>query len=478
VRLEDFCIEIVPAVRRDISEERIDEHCHQFLTTLKDSPVLTITYAELDEMVTRLNLEQRFLAEAVQAVGMEKARAPEDGDRNAARKAGRNPTGVPPGPDEVLRFDFEATHEVLMYVEEQTDRIRRSKERRIKDATRLPDVLYWRNRQELLGLHDTFTVHDVDNSGFLGHDEAKKLLKCTGLQPYTRSMEGAVNDFLSLADKDGNQEIDFGEFVVLMERAREHQCTKRQAKLWKEFEVYDADRSGSLDAPELLVCLRSAGLVKSKNDSELALTLIREFDTDHDGSISFNEFEELCQRIVERIFSSACNRSLQRAKIMGVDVARVAEYQWAFDHLDANGTGALSLSDVQEALRLFMARPPSMHEVEEVFKSIDVNSSGDISFEEFLLLMNQIEKGKGMFRRGAPFTLRDVPVDKLRDVLGVFPIADGYIRNLEPGELLETVGNFLGLKVDANLRDLPKPVRNGRQLLEHAKVQVRGKVLI
>jgi len=104
---------------------------------------------------------------------------------------------------------------------------------------------------------------------------------------------------------------------------------------------------------------------------------------------------------------------------------------------------------------------------------IDKNFDGTVEFPEFLHLMALVQARKGIFGREEPFSLLEVPPEKQRDILRFFPISETYIRSLELGELLETVSNFLGLKVDENLKELEEPVKSVRQLLEYARKQAK-----
>jgi len=366
-------------------------------------------------------------------------------------------------------FDFDAVHGILSFVEEHTDRRRRATERSIRDKTGMSDRMFWQYRGELIKLYDTFNLYDVDHSGFLSHDEVKMLLKRIGLQPYNENMSKVVDRVLRSCDADGSGELNFEEFISLMDGVRVYQRSSRQQKLRKEFCNFDVDRSGQLEPKELVACLHAAGLLNAKDQQTVALRMAEEFDGDSTGGISFEELEDLTQHIVERVFTEANDRNLAAARALGFDTTKTAEYQYAFDQLDHDSSGSLSVEEIATALRGLMIRPPSVEELQGTFKTIDANSDGNVVFAEFCQLMKIVGQGKGMFSREAPFTLKDVPADKLRDILRIFPIADSYINNLEPSELLENVSNFTGLELNQNLRELPTPIRNARQLLERVR---------
>ena len=63
-----------------------------------------------------------------------------------------------------------------------------------------------------------------------------------------------------------------------------------EAELREAFELFDKDRSGSIDKEELGLVMKSLG--QDLSDSDLA-TLYVQMDPSGDGSIDFEEFKEL-----------------------------------------------------------------------------------------------------------------------------------------------------------------------------------------
>merc|ERR1712151_523070 len=105
-----------------------------------------------------------------------------------------------------------------------------------------------------------------------------------------------------------------------------------------------------------------------------------------------------------------------------------AELQWAFDHLDADNSGSLSQEELVPVLAKFLNPPPTAREMQELFRAINLNSNGEVNFDEFLKIMSMVSAGKGVFSRAMPFTLRGVSSEKLRELLKLFSISDKYIQ--------------------------------------------------
>jgi len=494
VSLEDFGVGLVPLIRQDLSNERLDRHIQEFLSALPDEKALSLTAPEFVLLTQRLNLDEKYVAAAVAALPgrptMPAHAHPHAAGHGASldhhrksktsvvKHAATEPclVGEVDYSLSVRVLDFGLVHKTLSKLEEQTGRLRRALEREILQKTRLPEEMFWKSRHEVLRLHNIFHVFDSDHSGYLCHEEVKRLLKRLGLQPYSKWWAPIVDKFLQECDQDDNQEVDFREFLLLMDMVREHQRRSRRNELWQEFLKFDWNRSGQLEPKELLGSLTSAGVVSSMHTRQLAQDMIEEFDTDKSGGMCFEEFEEFSQQIVERIFSEQNDRMVQVATNLGIDMEAMAECQWLFDELDTEGNESLKLNDIAKALQVFMIRAPSPEELHSIWACIDLDGNGQVEFTEFLHLMKIVTTGRasgtGMFSREKPFTLTSISVERQRMILRMFPIADSYIRDLQPGELLETLSNFLGVSKNANLREMARPagpIRNARQLAEYAR---------
>ncbi|CAK0878339.1 unnamed protein product [Prorocentrum cordatum] len=63
------------------------------------------------------------------------------------------------------------------------------------------------------------------------------------------------------------------------------------------------------------------------------------------------------------------------------------------------GSGALSMAEVELALRVFISRPPTEPELIDVFASIDTDFDGTVQFSEFLQLMSLVQARKDTYSR-------------------------------------------------------------------------------
>jgi Ca2+-binding EF-hand superfamily protein len=517
IQIEDFCGVVVPAAREALLDERADDHFDKFLDTMDDDKGLTITVKEFRKLCKRLELEESFVEAEVQkllpthapepkaptesglgaleglAQGIwdrhqtkEKAKgAPvimthSEKKRKASRRASLKAKEVPVGPRHVLELaareaavelDFQTTHELLIGLEEKTERLARRREWDIKAKMGLADDVFWTFRTELIKLHTLFTLYDADNSGYLSQEEVRWMLKRIGLQPYSTSGKVGIaricDHVFKEVNQEGNGDLDFMRFLGLMKILRMHQRSCRQFVMKQVFESRDQDKDGHLQPDEFLEALEAVEMIKSKEESDFAVRMTQMMDTDGSGAINFEEFQVLGQLLEEQGWSKEHEKHLKLGKKLGFEVEQLAAYQWAFDQMDSDGNGTLSMDEVAAALQVFMIRPPTDKELSNVFFTLDSRyDGGKVGFAEFLNLMRLAQE---VMPSELPFTLSEVPEEKQRDILRMFPIAESYIRNLELGELLETVSNFLGIAVDTNLKDLPTPIKNVRKLMEYSR---------
>jgi Ca2+-binding EF-hand superfamily protein len=100
--------------------------------------------------------------------------------------------------------------------------------------------------------------------------------------------EAELIEMINSVDDNGDNEIDFEEFLVLMKsRIGERDPEK---ELRDAFAVFDTDGSGSIDRKELKRLMKKLG--QALTEAELD-AMMDEVDTDGNGEISFEEFKAM-----------------------------------------------------------------------------------------------------------------------------------------------------------------------------------------
>lgn len=90
-------------------------------------------------------------------------------------------------------------------------------------------------------------------------------------------------------DDNGDGEIDFDEFLVLMS-ANKKNDNDPDKELKDAFNVFDSDGSGTISRSELKKLMKSLG--QNLADGELD-AMMDEVDTDKSGEIDFKEFKQM-----------------------------------------------------------------------------------------------------------------------------------------------------------------------------------------
>jgi Ca2+-binding EF-hand superfamily protein len=116
--------------------------------------------------------------------------------------------------------------------------------------------------------------------------ELKQVMSKLGQNP----TEAELTEMISSVDDNGDNEIDFDEFVILMRSrigSRDPEKELRDA-----FAVFDTDGSGAIDRKELKRLMKKLGQALSEAELD---AMMDEVDTNGDGEISFEEFKSLMQ---------------------------------------------------------------------------------------------------------------------------------------------------------------------------------------
>ncbi len=99
---------------------------------------------------------------------------------------------------------------------------------------------------------------------------------------------------------------------------------------------------------------------------------MKNIDQDKSGQISIEEF--------------------LRATINYENLISENNLKYAFDYFDKDHSGFLSKDEIKEVLGLIDDSDESNKIVNDIFKEVDLNGDGQISFEEFKIMMENNQK--------------------------------------------------------------------------------------
>ncbi|KAF3935067.1 Calmodulin [Dactylellina cionopaga] len=111
-------------------------------------------------------------------------------------------------------------------------------------------------------------------------------MKSLGQNPTDTELRDIINE----VDGDGNGTIGFDEFLTLM--APRDDSRDIEKELRSAFNVFDTDKTGTIDAKELRNVMKALG--EDLTDDQID-DMIREADKDGNGTIDFDEFKAIMQ---------------------------------------------------------------------------------------------------------------------------------------------------------------------------------------
>merc|ERR1712139_370756 len=143
--------------------------------------------------------------------------------------------------------------------------------------------------EDVVKLRETFDTVDHEKTGSIGKEQLGEAMTILRIQFSQDELEDAVNEI----DLDGSGEIEWPEFLCLMEKfgsnfSIENKFSQERLQEMREvFKMFDADSSGTLDIGELRDVMKSIGL--AVEDWEIR-AMIAEVDGDDSGEIDWGEF--------------------------------------------------------------------------------------------------------------------------------------------------------------------------------------------
>ncbi len=141
-----------------------------------------------------------------------------------------------------------------------------------------------------------------------------------------------------------------------------HLTDKDISNLQDLFAAYDKDRSGQIEISELIQLLKDTGFDDDTAEQE-AIQLMEDLDTNRDGALTMVEFAQAAAG--------------PRASISRTIVKKT------FDSMDADRDGMISSFELKGSLGDMLGDDY----IEKIFRNVDHNKDGMLTFEEFLEAM-------------------------------------------------------------------------------------------
>lgn len=143
--------------------------------------------------------------------------------------------------------------------------------------------------------------------------------------------------------------------------------SERLQEIHRTFALFDRDGDGCITAAELGEVLNALG--QPTTPTEL-MAMVRTVDLDDSGTIEFNEFMALLLPTEETQSDAVADEDLRSA----------------FDDIDRNGDGRISVAELRGALRA-LGEHVSVAELDAMIERADTDGDGHVNFEEFARMM-------------------------------------------------------------------------------------------
>eukprot|EP00441_Pelagodinium_beii_P034476 CAMPEP_0197633320 /NCGR_PEP_ID=MMETSP1338-20131121/9704_1 /TAXON_ID=43686 ORGANISM="Pelagodinium beii, Strain RCC1491" /NCGR_SAMPLE_ID=MMETSP1338 /ASSEMBLY_ACC=CAM_ASM_000754 /LENGTH=926 /DNA_ID=CAMNT_0043204959 /DNA_START=138 /DNA_END=2918 /DNA_ORIENTATION=- len=161
----------------------------------------------------------------------------------------------------------------------------------ISKGMRFREFVVWARRlreAEVDSYKEEFTQHDADGGGVLDPEEIRAVLSSLGYTP----LKAVVYDLISAFDSGGDGNLDFDEFVNMMQLFRSTDgFTRTELEDLKEvFKQFDSKNDGEIDVIHMGAMLRSLGFETEHSKAE---SMLRTVDWNGSNSLDFSEFLRL-----------------------------------------------------------------------------------------------------------------------------------------------------------------------------------------
>ncbi|KAL4459932.1 hypothetical protein ABPG74_003458 [Tetrahymena malaccensis] len=134
-----------------------------------------------------------------------------------------------------------------------------------------------------IDLIETFELYDKNKDGYIDERDLSIVLNDLGQE----SDPIKVKKIMEIADLDKDGQINLDEFIRHMQTTLIMEYEEEQENIVDLFKIFKQNENGHINVEDLRLCVTQMGEDLSEEEFN---DLVREFDSDKDGYISFEEF--------------------------------------------------------------------------------------------------------------------------------------------------------------------------------------------
>lgn len=354
-------------------------------------------------------------------------------------------------------MNFEEFVDLTVRGHVEVQRLRSRREREIKDEFRIPDELFDQFRVDIIHFGELFREQCANDTKAITRETAVRLMIECGVHVPGEVAKVSVDAILDELSDGYGADLDFTSFLTLIGAVRQLELDKAMGSCRKAFDKYDRDKNGVLTIREVSSLLADLDCApRTRKEQEELAALIGSADVDGSGTIDFQEFQMLCQRVLARLRCIRFDEEVEFGIRSGFSEQQVRELRWISVQLDEDGTGKLDLDEVRAGLGVAKAKYTA-EALQNAFSSLDADASGELDFHEFLELIRLLRDTDGTLSTHTspaelPVEVRFIETRILRMTLAQFGLSKAYLMTLKRNELTGMFSTYMGVDTTTNLK--------------------------
>ncbi|XP_035020891.1 calcium-binding protein 1a isoform X1 [Hippoglossus stenolepis] len=190
-------------------------------------------------------------------------------------------------------------------------------------------------------------------------------------QPYQESIVSMTQNCVLVSNILGQTCVFLSNGVAKCRQTDRELRPEEMDELRDAFKEFDKDKDGFISCKDLGNCMRTMGYMPTEME---LIELSQQINMNLGGHVDFEDFVEL---MGPKLLAETA------------DMIGIKELKDAFREFDTNGDGAISTSELRDAMRKLLGQQVGLKEVEDILRDVDLNGDGLVDFEEFVRMMSR-----------------------------------------------------------------------------------------
>ncbi|XP_051279099.1 calcium-binding protein 1a isoform X1 [Dicentrarchus labrax] len=213
-------------------------------------------------------------------------------------------------------------------------------------------------------------VQDADRR-FRGVLSCEQMGPAGYLGPYRDSIVSVTQNYVLVSNILGQTCVFLSKGMATCRQADRELRPEEMDELRDAFKEFDKDKDGFISCKDLGNCMRTMGYMPTEME---LIELSQQINMNLGGHVDFEDFVEL---MGPKLLAETA------------DMIGIKELKDAFREFDTNGDGAISTSELRDAMRKLLGQQVGLKEVEDILRDVDLNGDGLVDFEEFVRMMSR-----------------------------------------------------------------------------------------